>query len=72
MADILPPPRGLLGAETFTDEQERPVLRLACDCATYVIEDAAQITGPHEVAFTCDGCESVRWVVITPVEARDG
>ena len=73
MADILPPPRSLLAAETFTDEQGRPVLRLACDCATttdYVIEDAAQITEPREVAFTCDGCESVRWVVITPVAPK--
>jgi len=59
----------------FTDDQGRLVLRLACDCATttdYVIEDAEHITEPREVAFTCDGCHSARWVVMVPTGGSGG
>lgn len=72
MAELLPPPRGLLNAQHFTDQEGRPVLRLACDCATitdYVTGDAADITEPREVVFTCDGCHSTRWITIVPLAA---
>jgi len=67
--DWTPPPRSLIDAQAFTNEAGQPVFRLTCDCAAvtdYVVVDAERITEPREVAFTCGGCQSVRWVTIGP------
>ena len=68
--DYIPPPRSLLWAKPVSTERG-PGIELGCDCGTstiYVIEDAGQITRPVEVAFTCEGCNSTRWVTVGPVD----
>jgi hypothetical protein len=68
--DYVPPPRSLLWANPVSTEGG-PGIELGCDCGTsivYIIADADQITEPREVAFTCDGCNSVRWITVGPVD----
>ena len=68
--DWTPPPRSLLYARWATTE-DGPAIEIGCDCATttlYVIEDAEHITEVREIAVTCDGCQSVRWITVGPME----
>ena len=67
--DYTPPPRSLLWAAPYAGEDGEQGIELGCDCGrstVYVIEDAGRITEAREVAFTCDGCSSVRWVTVRP------
>jgi hypothetical protein len=68
--DYTPPPRSLLWANPVETEHG-PGIELGCDCGTttiLVIEDAGQLTEPREIAATCDGCHSVRWMTVGPVD----
>jgi hypothetical protein len=68
--DYTPPPRSLLWAKPYSGEGGQGI-ELGCDCATvtvYIIEDADRITECRDVAFTCDGCDSVRWITIGPAD----
>ena len=67
--DYVPIPRGLLWARPVPTE-DGGGLELACDCGAItivVIENADQITGPAEIASTCPGCSSVRWITLYPL-----
>jgi hypothetical protein len=67
--DYIPPARSLLWANPV-DTDDGPGIELGCDCGrstVYIIADADQVTEPREVAFTCDGCNSVRWITVGPV-----
>jgi hypothetical protein len=67
--DYIPPPRSLLWANPVETEQG-PGIELGCDCGTVtivVIDGADQITHPQEVAATCDGCNSTRWITVGPI-----
>jgi hypothetical protein len=69
-AEWMPPPRGLLGATASTDEDGNPTLEVACDCATttlFVFEKLSPIE-TREVAVTCDGCHSVRWLTVVATQ----
>lgn len=66
--DYIPPPRSLLWANPVSTERG-PGIEFGCDCGrctVYVIEDADQITEPQEVAVTCSGCNSTRWITVGP------
>jgi hypothetical protein len=68
--DYAPPPRSLLWARPYSGEDGRGI-ELGCDCATvtvYILEGLDQLTEVREIAFTCDGCDSVRWVTIGPAD----
>jgi hypothetical protein len=70
--DYVPPLRSLLWA-TRVDTEQGPGIQLACDCATttaLVIDGAGQITGSQEIAATCDGCNSVRWITLVTSAGR--
>jgi hypothetical protein len=74
----IPPPRSLLWAKPVQTEHG-PGIDLGCDCGNayiLVIDGADQLTAPRDIATTCDGCNSVRWITVGPVdqleeEARD-
>ena len=67
--DYTPPPRSLLWAKPVVTD-DGPGIELGCDCGTVtvlVIADADKLTVPQDVAVTCDGCHSVRWITAGPV-----
>lgn len=67
--DYIPPPRSLLWAKPVSAE-EGPAIELGCDCGTVtvlVVPGAERLTVPQEVAVTCGGCNSVRWITADPV-----
>ncbi len=79
--DYVPPPRSLLWANPYVGENGEKGIELGCDCGTdtiLIITDVGQITEPQEIAVTCKGCNSVRWITVGPVdqlrqeEAGDG
>ena len=46
-------------------------LVLGCDCGLtthvqIVIEDGGELRHAREVAVTCDGCCTVRWITVSP------
>ena len=66
--DYIPPPRSLLWA-TPVHTEDGPGIELGCDCGTItilVIDDADQLAQIQEVAVTCDGCNSTRWITVGP------
>ena len=68
--DYIPRPRSLLQANPVSTEQG-PGIELGCDCDTItilIIDGADQITRPQEVAVTCDGCNSTRWIMVGPTD----
>lgn len=68
--DYIPPPRSLLWANPVSTEHG-PGIELGCDCGTntiLIIDGADQITQPREIAATCDGCNSTRWITAGPVD----
>lgn len=68
--DYTPPPRSLLWAKPYSGEGGQGI-ELGCDCGTttiYLIDGTDQITEPRDMAFTCDGCNSVRWITVGPVD----
>lgn len=68
--DYVPPPRSLLWAKPVPTEHG-PGIELGCDCGhvmVLVITDADQVTEPQEIAATCDGCNSTRWITVGPIE----
>lgn len=71
----LPPPRSLISVQPVPAEQGGGVL-IGCDCGTstqLVIEGVANLTHKTELAFTCDGCQSVHWFWVGPLaEAGEG
>jgi len=73
-SDWIPPPRMLLGAAVSADENGNPMLTLDCDCATTTVTvfDGPLPTEPEEIAVTCDGCYSVRWITVVPTIVEDG
>jgi hypothetical protein len=74
MAETLPPPRGIISLRAVPDEQGGGVL-IGCDCGTtthLIIDFDSGLTEPREAAFTCDGCTSVTWFMVTPPEVSDG
>jgi hypothetical protein len=61
-----PIPRSLIGIESVPLEQGGGIL-IKCDCATtthLVVEIPEGVAGNHEVAVTCDGCHTVRWMTV--------
>lgn len=69
MSDYLPPPRSILSVEAALPEEGGGLL-IACDCGTttqLVIDGAENLTERQELAFTCDGCQSVTWFTVGPV-----
>jgi len=67
-ADWTPPPRSLLYVRPVPAEQGGGLL-IGCDCATethLVIDGLDQLTECREMAFTCDGCQSVTWFTVGP------
>ena len=70
MTDYIPPPRSLLWANPVETERG-PGIELGCDCGTVtqlIIEGADRIAQPQEIAVTCEGCNSVRWITVGPVD----
>jgi hypothetical protein len=68
--DYIPPPRSLLWANPVSTEQG-PGIELGCDCGTstiLVIDGADQLTELREIAATCDGCNSTRWITVGPAD----
>jgi hypothetical protein len=68
--DYTPPPRSLLWATPYVGEDGEQGIELGCDCATvtvYILEGTDQLTEPRDMAFTCDGCNSTRWITVGPV-----
>ena len=65
--DYVPPARSLLWVKPYSGEDGEGI-ELGCDCATVTVYlvDAADLTEAREVAFTCDGCSSVRWITLYP------
>jgi hypothetical protein len=62
-----PPGRGV--ASVRVHEKGLEVL---CDCGTATVlvidpDDAAQVTGPQDVPFHCEGCNSVHWLTLGPL-----
>jgi hypothetical protein len=69
-SNILPPPRSLLWASPYSGEEGQGI-ELGCDCAAvtvYILEGLDQMTEARDMAFTCDGCQSVRWITVGPVD----
>jgi hypothetical protein len=58
------PARGLISARV-----EPPgTLVLGCDCGTttrLVVQDAETLTEIQEIAVTCEGCCTVRWITVS-------
>jgi hypothetical protein len=68
--DYTPPPRSLLWAKPV-EAEDGPGIELGCDCGTVtvvVIVGADRLTVPEDVAATCDGCNSVRWITVGPLD----
>lgn len=62
------PPRSVLWAKPVTVPSGNPTFEMACDCATVTIYefDVTGMREPAEIPISCDGCQSVHWVTITP------
>lgn len=73
--DYVPPPRSLIYARRAEGPDGMPALEMGCDCGviTVCVFDLGgrRLDKPHEVATTCDGCQSVRWMTIWPAEAGE-
>lgn len=72
-ADWTPPPRSILYARPFTNEEGSGVI-IGCDCGTttqVVIEGIEHFTSPSEMSITCS-CLSVHWFTVGPVEVTGG
>lgn len=63
--DFVPPPRSLVSVQPLPPDQGGGVLAV-CDCGTsthLVLNGLEHLTETREMAFTCDGCQSVHWFI---------
>ena len=71
MTDFPHVDRSLLWVKPIPPEQGGGI-EIACDCGglkQLIIEGAEELTDRREMAFTCDGCQTVSWFTIGPVDA---
>lgn len=62
---------GLLYLRIDHDDNGRPVLQIACDCAI-VTDYTLDIATSGEFAATCDGCQTTRWFALDAPADQQG
>lgn len=75
MSEILPPGRGLCYAKPALVDNgpgmpDGPGIECLCDCGLTTIihlDLDGPLMEPREIAYTCDGCQSVHWLTLYPV-----